>query len=373
MARYSPSGHLAFVRGGNLMVAPFDLRQLKVTGPPVTVLENLMTLGNGAGHFSISNSGTLAYLSGGVTTPERTLVWVDRKGNAEPLSNETRAFDAPRLSPDGQRIAMQIAQQNEDIWQLDISRGVLTRVTTEDSRENMVVWCDKNRVVFGSDRKRRPHDLFWKSADGTGAADALLEIKQKPYPQFPQDCTEDGKLLFAEDHVLDAAPGLSLTGWDILMVPLSGERKMVPIVQTRFDEDSADVSPDSNWLAYVANESGRYEVYVQPFSGPGARVQISTDGGTEPRWSRNGRELFFRAGDKMMAVEVSPGLRVSRPRLLFQGPYVRTGHNPGYANYDVASDGRFVMIRSEKEAGPAQINVVLNWFEELKAQGKRPR
>ncbi len=157
---------------------------------------------------------------------------------------------------------------------------------------------------------------------------------------------------------------------DISILPLEDERDPWAFLSTPFDEIQAMFSPDGQWIAYVSNETGRYEVYVRPFPGPGGKWQISTVGGNEPRWEPNGRELFYRDGDKMMAVEISmePEFTASAPHLLFEGPYTRSGTRPGAPRYDITPDGqRFLMIKpSEQESSPVQLNIVLNWFEELK-------
>jgi eukaryotic-like serine/threonine-protein kinase len=181
------------------------------------------------------------------------------------------------------------------------------------------------------------------------------------YSQFPLAWSPDGQLLaFYEVN--------PTTQRDIWVLRLS-DRKAQPFLRTPFDEGAPRFSPDGHWMAYCSNESGRYEVYVQPFPGPGGKWQISTEGGTEPVWNRNGRELFYRSGDKMIAVEITtqPNFSVGKPQLLFEGPYVLGVSGP-FPNYDVSPDGqRFLMLKpAEQEQAATQINVVLNWFEELK-------
>jgi Tol biopolymer transport system component len=200
-------------------------------------------------------------------------------------------------------------------------------------------------------------NAFWQLADGSGGLELLTS---GAYTRVPMSFSQDGQLLaFVE---IDPT-----TGYDIWVLRLS-DRKAHPFLRTPFNEGVPRFSPDGRWLAYISDESGRYEVYVQPYPGPGGKWPISTEGGTEPVWNPNGRELFYRSGDKMMAVDITtqPGFGAGKPRMLFEGPY-----EPSWAtnpNYDVSADGqRFLMVKaSEQEQASTQINVVQNWFEELK-------
>ena len=213
-------------------------------------------------------------------------------------------------------------------------------------------------MTFASIRAGGALNLFWKPADSSGSAEQLTESE---HAQRPLSWSPDGQVLaFSELH--------PTMGSDIWVLPLQGERKPRPFLQTQFDEAWAVFSPDGHWLAYTSNESGRYEVYVQPYPGPGGKWQISNEGGDEPVWAKNGRELFYRNGDKMMAVEVTtqPTFHAGTPTLLFEGQY---WHQVGLwrADYDITPDGqRFLMIQLGEQEAVTQINVVLNWFEELK-------
>ncbi len=288
---------------------------------------------------------------------ERTLVWVGRQGAVEPLAAPPRVYSDPRLSPDGQQVAVE-ASEPPHIWIYDIPPGTLTRLTFEGWNDSPLWAPDGKRVAFSSNRASGPLNLFWKAADGSGQAEQLTARK---HHQRPLSWSPEGQVLaFSELH--------STTASDIWVLPLQGERKPRPFLQTRFDEGAAVFSPDGHWLAYTSNESGRYEVYVQPFPGPGGKWRISTEGGHEPVWAKSGRELFYRNGNKMMAVEITtqPTFRAGTPTLLFEGQYVQPG--PRRANYDITPDGqRFLMIKEyEQREAATQINVVLNWFEELK-------
>jgi serine/threonine-protein kinase len=357
--RYAPSGHLVYAQGGNLMAVPFDPVRLTATGASVPVVEGvLQSQFNGDVQYSISATGSLVYVSGGAQSAQSKLVWVNRNGAEQPLAATARAYSSPRLSPDGRQVAVGIVEQETQVWLYDLSRETLTRLTFEGSTNNNSVWTpDGKRIAFSSN-KEGPSNVFWQLADGSGGRERLTPGQ---YVHIPISWSPDGQLL----AFIEANPTTQRDIWVLRM----GDRKAQPFLQTPFDESVPLFSPDGRWLAYISNESGRYEIYVQPYPGPGGKSQISTDGGTEPAWNPNGRELFYRSGDKMMAVDIAtqPSFAAGKPRMLFEGQYVRT---PATAtNYDVSPDGqRFLMLKPSDQAlaVPTQINVVLNWFEELK-------
>jgi eukaryotic-like serine/threonine-protein kinase len=231
-------------------------------------------------------------------------------------------------------------------------------LTFQGSVNLLGVWTpDGKRIAFQSNKEGLPN-LFWQLADGSGGFERLTT---SDYNQTPNSWSPDGQLL----AFIENTP---TTGYDIWVLRL-GDRKAQPFLRTPFNESAPRFSPDGRWLAYVSDESGRNEIYVQPYPGPGGKWQISTEGGTEPTWNRNGRELFYRSGNKMMAVEITaqPSFSVGKPRVLFEGQYVLTPAT--FPNYDVAPDGqRFLMLKpaDQEQSAPSQINVVLNWFEELK-------
>ena len=360
-ARYAPTGHLVYARAGTLLVAPFDLARLKVTGPAVPLLEDVrMDPDTGGVDFSFSRDGTLVYAPGSTPETDHTLVWVNRKGEAQPLTETRRVYETPSLSPNGQRMTVTIDEgANEDIWVHDLRRGTQTRLTFAASDDISAIWTpDGKRLTFSSDRAGGIFDLFWKATHTTGVAEQLTTSNTF---QYPASWSPDGQVLaFTEIHPTN--------GPDIWLLPLERERKPRPFLQTPFTEWAAMFSPDGRWLAYSSDESGRFEVYVVPFPGPGAKWQISTEGGTEPVWARNGRELFYRNGDKMTVVSIAmqPTLIAGTPRVLFERHYERgLGFRP---NYDVAPDGqRFVMIKaSQQEVPRIQLHVLLNWCDEIR-------
>ncbi|HEV2521582.1 MAG TPA: protein kinase [Candidatus Acidoferrales bacterium] len=372
--RYAPSGHLVYAQGGSLMAAPFDSRRLTFTGAAVPVVEGvLQSLVNGAAQYSFSSTGSLVYVPGDVQSTQTKLVWVSRNGSEQPLAAPAHAYLAPRLSPDGRRVAVGVVEQESQTWLYDLPRDTLTRFTFEGNTNLNPVWTpDGKRIAFLSN-KEGPLNPFWQLADGSGG---LERLNTSDYNQSPNSWSPDGQLL----AFIELNP---TTGYDIWVLrmgdpPLrsgqassagSGQgRKAQPFLRTPFNEGAARFSPDGRWLAYISDESGRYEIYVQPYPGPGGKWQISTEGGTEPVWNPNGRELFYRSAEKMMAVDIAtqPSFAAGKPRMLFEGPYVLTGAT--VPNYDVSPDGqRFLMLKPAEKprAAPTQINVVLNWFEEL--------
>jgi serine/threonine-protein kinase len=356
MGRYAPSGHLVYPQAGTgtLMAVPFDPERLEVTGAAVPVVENVsQDVTRRIALYSISANGTLAYVP---RSPQRTqsrLVWVSRTGVEQPLGAPPRAYRVARISRDGRRITAAI---DGDIWLYDLARQTLTRTTFEAWNDQPVWTPDGTRIAFLSNR-RGPNNLFWQLADGSGGPERLTTSEPS---HFPHSWSPDGQLLAYFENALG-------TGRDIWVVRIN-DRRAQPFLRTPFQEGSPRFSPDGRWMAYDSNESGRIEVYVQPYPGPGAKIQISTEGGTEPLWDPTGRELFYRQGKRMMAVEVStqPNFSAGNPRVLFE---TSDTQSEGYGmTYDVSPDGqRFLMIQPiEEEAPPTQINVVLNWAEELK-------
>jgi eukaryotic-like serine/threonine-protein kinase len=284
-------------------------------------------------------------------------VWVSRDGVEQPLAAPPHVYREPRLSPDGRKIAIVTLEDGLQIWLFDLGRETLSRFTFRGNN-GVPTWApDGKHLAFWSDIDG-PVNIFWQLADGSGGLERLTTSE---FLQAPHSFTADGQLLAF--HEVDPS-----TQRDIWVLRMS-DRKAQPFLRTKFNEAAPRFSPDGRWLAYISDESGRNEVYVQPYPGPGGKWQISTEGGTEPVWNPSGRELFYRSGDKMMAVEIAtqPGFAAGTPRMLFEGRY----DPPPFpiANYDVSRDGqRFLMLKptEQAQAAPTQINVVLNWFEELK-------
>jgi eukaryotic-like serine/threonine-protein kinase len=350
-----PSGYLVYAQeGGNLMAVPFDAHRLRLTAAAVPVARGVLVAANsGAAQYSISDTGTLVYLPGSTQAAQLQLVWVDRKGMEQPVNAPLHNYLMPRISPDGRRVAVAIDDQ---VWLYDLIRGTLTRLTFQGKSNVDPIWTpDGKRILFKGDRNR----LFWGPADGSGSTEALTN-SELGSNNMPGSWSSDGQaLVFAED--------LSTRPRSIWVLPLK-DRKPRPLDRSRLYETAPRFSPDGHWIAYGSNESGRFEIYVQPYPGPGGKYQISTEGGTEPVWNPKGGELFYRNGNKMMAVEVTTRgtFSAGKPKALFEGTYVPTPLS--FPNYDVSPDGQhFLMLKAAgQQQLPDQINVVLNWFEELK-------
>ncbi len=362
--RYLPTGHLVFTRPGMLFAVPFSLKLLEVSGPPVSLLDDLLTNYDGTrgAEFAFSQEGTLVYMP--TRALQRTLVWVDRKGGTERVPFPAGSYKSVALSPDGGRFVV-IAVDKGEKWALligDLVWGTLSRSTAEGIFHPAVVWTpDGKRVAFSFSPAGEGlwRHIFWQSAD-LGAPPECVTSQATLHQELPTSFSPDGRLLLL-DLFNFSDTSSSLTLWDIFVLPLTGERTLRPFLQTKSVEASARFSPDGRWVAYNSNESGRYEVFVRPFPGPGGKWQISTEGGDDPHWSRRGRELFYQQEDKLMIVDVEtkPTFRAERPRMLFEGSFL---------DYDVSPDGtRFLMIKPDPaETSPAHVNVVLNWFEEVK-------
>ncbi len=358
-ARYVSSGHLLFARSGTLMAAPFDLRRLEVTGSPVPVLDGVAEEPtNGMAQYSVSSQGALAYLPASFQSKSK-VVWVDRKGAAKPVSATEREYRADlRLSPDGRRLAVSAMAGNRDLWVHDMERGTWTRLTQWGGADFNPAWIvDGRQLVFVSERPI--FELHRKAADGSGTEEVL---GSGLYDRYPTGISPDGKLLaFTESH--------TETAGDIALLRLDGKGQPEPFLKTPFIEGGAVFSPDGRYLTYHSNESGRFEVYVTRYPGAQDRWQVSVDGGYGPLWSANGRELFYRNGDQMMAVAVQAGSGFSagRPYTVFEGRF--ENYFPWNRGYDVTRDGqRFVMVRREESTAPVRVHVVLNWLDELKAR-----
>ena len=372
-AHYVDSGHLVYAAGGTLRAVPFDLKRLEVTGDPVPMLEGVSTTAAGEGEFALSRTGTLLYVPGTVvgTTlgPQYSLVWVNRQGREEPIGAPLRGYTYPRISPDGARIALDIRDQENDIWIWDIKRETLTRLTFDPGLDRAPVWTpDGRRVLFSSQRAGvvGGGNIFWQAGDGTGMVERLTTSDTTT--QYPTSISPDGtRVVMREDS--------TKTRRDVTVVTPDGKSKSETLIQTTFNEENAEISPDGHFIAYQSDESGQYQIYVRPFPKvDGGRWQISAAGGTRPAWNRNGRELFYL--DPMrhlmaVAVQTMPTFSAGNPARVFDQPYLTPNNG---RTYDVSPDGqRFLMIKGDRNAVSPQaptpasnMVVVMNWFEELK-------
>jgi len=352
---YLSSGYLIFTRSGSLFAARFDLARLMMIGKPVLLLDGIAR--TPAAQFALSETGSLVYVPGGNQLPGQTLVWVDRDGRDEPLPAALRAFSKPRLSPDGRQVALVV--DNRQIVAYDIGRATLTPLTAPEATANFPAWTpDGARLAFSSSQQGALQ-MMWMSADASGPVERLTT---STLFQFPSSFSPDGQLLFFVE--LDPA-----TAQDVWVLPVVPGGKPRPVLRTQSVEEAPMLSPDGRWLAFVSNDSGDNEVYVRRFPGGGRNVRISSGSGQEPAWSPDGRELFYRSGDRMMVVDIAtqPAFRPGKPRLLFERPFAKGGP---WRNYDVSRDGRrFLMLKPVNEDVPVtQLNVILNWLEELRVK-----
>jgi serine/threonine-protein kinase len=357
-------GHLIYVAAGTLRAIPFDPNRLETHGTAVPVLPRLITTPDGAGDFAVAADGTLVYVDapGSPAANARTLVWVDRTGNEEPVPAEPHAYQHPRLSPDGTRVALTRTDQEKDLWVWDLRRASLTRLTLDPSQDLFPVWTkDSQRIIFTSNRGGQ-NSLWWQAADGTGTAERLTTSNNALVTGITRDGTA---VVFFE-----TTPTM---GRDLMQLALDGTRRVTPLLQTKFDELNGIVSPDGRWLAYESNSSGSFEIYVRPFPNVGGgQRQVSTAGGRQPLWARSGKELFYLGGNSALLrvpVEASGATwNAGTPMKLLEGRYV-TGGTLGRM-YDVSPDGqRFLMIKApgtDASAAPPALIVVQHWDEELK-------
>jgi serine/threonine-protein kinase len=357
---YLPTGHLVYFQLGSLMAVPFDLKTLKLSGTSLPVVDGILSRmwgGVPVPYYTISNTGSLAYVPGGQEPFwwSGRLEWVDRKGLSTPLTKEENAYLYPRISPEGKQLAVSLqTDEGRNIWLYDFEGGRFRRLTFEGTTHFVSTWTpDGQRLTFHS--SFTTHGLVWKEVRGNSP---IEKLSINEYIPWPGSWSPDGAVL----AYTEANPATNGDIW--ILQRESGEP--VPFVHTPYDERHAAFHPDGRLIAYVSDESGQAQVYVQPYPSPTWKKMASKNGGSEPVWSRDGRELFYRLGDKLLVVDVElqPELSLGQPEDLFQVSFSPTPAGP--PNYDVSPDGtRFIMIK-RTDNPPTHVNVILNWFEELK-------
>ena len=371
---YVSTGHLVYAaEDGSVRAVPFDAASLEVTGNPVPLLEGVSVKNTGAANFTISDNGRLVYTvgGGGGVGGENSLVWVDREGQEEALSLPLQNYYWPRVSPDGTRVAVSIfGTENQDVWVSELARGTLTNLTTDAAPDNVPIWTPNGeQIVFASRRNDSRLGFFRRLADGTGPVEELLVSEASTGYFRPWDWSRDGETLvfgYQTDGTND----------NIGILVLGGEGRMEPLLETGAREGAPMISPNGEWIAYMSDQTGRFEVYVERFPDLGQRRQISTIGGTGPTWSPDGRELFYRRTNDgammVVPIEMDPVFAPGTAQVVFEGPYMPPRANVISRNFDVAPDGdRFLLIkqgavREGPEESVPKMTVVLNWFEELK-------
>ncbi len=357
-AKYVSSGHLLFLRRDTLFAQDFDPIRLELTGNPFPIAEQVASnLGSG---ISVSGAGSIAFRTSSANA-QRQFVWFDRSGRELSKAGDSVStpLSAPSLSLDGQRVALYRALDgNTDVWLFETKRGVLSRFTSDVADDVGPVWSpDGDRIVFSSNRKGIA-DLYEKSATAGGSEDLLLSTAQD---KTAMDWSPDGRFLLF--HSEDAK-----RSFDIWALPMGGNGKPFPIVQTDFADERAQFSPDGKWIAYQSDESGRVEIYVHPFPGPGNRWPISTNGGSQVHWRRDGKEMFYVALDgRLMAVPIKVAMNggapeVGTPVTLFAPRLGGAVQQADYRHqYMVSSDGDRFLVATVTEQANSPITVILNW------------
>jgi len=359
---YVKTGHLVYFLAGDLIAVPFDLKEMKVTGPSVPVVEGVMAGWYGTAHFSVSRNGSLVYVLGSAAKANDRLVRADRTGKVEALPFPPGSYQSPRISPDGERLlVVEIEPKPPHLWVCEPARGSKLRFTDDRGDTYWAIWSPKgSQIVFNSSLAGETMDLYSKPADGSAPEERVAEHKRH---LVPNSWADDGNKLIITEAV---DPN---TGFDIEMLPYGAAGTLQPLINTRFNEFHPVISPSGRWLAYSSDESGRAEIYIRPYPGPGGATPITTDGGREPVWDPSEEALYYRVdnGDKLFKVSVitEPTVQVGGPELLFEGRFF--GSTNWGRNYDVSPRGDFFVLIEEGEMQPAtQVNIVLNWFEELK-------
>jgi serine/threonine protein kinase/Tol biopolymer transport system component len=375
-AQYA-SGYLLFTRGSTLMAQPFDVSRLAITGEAVPLAEDVQTYGPTAdlGAFSVSQNGILVFEN--VGRPEASqLVWYNRAGQQTTIVGEklnSTWGSETTLSPDGSSAVVVVSEEGRaanDLWVFDTKQGLRSRLTFAPAREHMPVWSADGRAVAFARQKNGGFDVLRKAANGSGAEELLLS---DGFQNFPETWSPDGRFLIYD--VGNSAP----PNRDLWVLPLEGDRKPFPLVQTSFDVMQSQFSPDGHWIAFASNESGRFEVYVTAFGDPQkgrgsqrspkqiTKWQVSTAGGSHPRWRRDGKELFFLAGDTLMAASVSAEadhFSVGRVERLFDARPIHPANNTNlpFTVYDVSADGKHFLINTvDESAGVAPLTLIANW------------
>ncbi len=356
-AIYAAPGFLLFARETTVMAQPFDAARLQLSGEPFPVTEQVIFTGQYSySNFSISETGTMAFCSGSISN--RQLVWFDREGKSLGSVGPPGEYNDIVLSPDEKRLATQrIVNGNSDIWLMDLARRLPSRFTFDAATEDDPVWSpDGSTIVFSSTRNGR-FDVYRKVSSGAGNEELL---SQSETDKEGTDWSADGRFVLFDQAGSNGA-------LDIWLLPLFGDGKPYSLLQSPFSEYQGHFAPDGKSFAYTSNESGRSEVYVQSFPPSGGKWQVSTGGGAQPHWRRDGKELFYIAPDrKLMAVDVKLGstFETSAPKTLFQTKVVRY-EAPN--RYVVAGDGQRFLVNSPiEEVSQTPITVVLNWTAGLK-------
>ena len=361
VARYLPNGFLVYERAGVLLAVPFDPDRLEIKGTAFPVVENVSGDGSTAAtNFACSDNGTLVYVPGQTSLANLSLALIDRAGAATDLAAPPKGYIDPRISPDGKRIAVAVsAEKGFDLWVYDIARNTSSRLTFNGTTRSPAWSPDGKRIAYYSNFEGKS-SIMIRQADGSGTAE---EVLSGGIPRtYVDSWSVDGSYLFLDKTTNSGAS-------DIYVLPLKGDRKPWPFLATKFDEYLGTLSPNGKWLAYMSNESGAYQVYVQPFPNGEGKWQVSSEEGYEPHWSRDGKSLFYASPSKqtimVVSVDGSTPLVFGKPRVAFSG-YHGLNTDSGIS-YDLAPDNQHILVAMGKDGDEAltRINVILHWYDDL--------
>jgi len=375
--RYVPTGHIVYANGNILYAVTFDLKLMEVRGGSFPFAEGILRGSGqvtGTAHYGFSYTGALVYIpsDAGTYTDNRNLVWVSHDGIEEPLNIQPAYYSDVKISPDGAKLALAVAGNDQNIftWDLESKNKSPDQLTFDDAVTRFPLWTQNSeRILFGSTRENGREKLFWQAANGTGKAESLCSLEYAALA--PYSWSEDGKTLLSS----------TLAGGhrNIAILPMEDEGECKPLLNVEYEVSNPRISPDGQWMSYISKKSGQWEVYVRPFPDvDGGQWQVSNNDGSDslgeadPIWSPNGRELYYRNGDSVVAVEyeTEPTFKKGETRILFPDPYLLGT----ISEWDISHDGkRFLMMKDagttdENSVTQPKINIVLNWFEELKQQ-----
>ncbi len=364
--RYLPTGHLVFIRDNTLFGLAFDPEKVEPIGAPAPLVEGITSnAGPGGAQYSVSDNGTLAYVSGEIGVAEYPIVWVDRAGQSTALWDTPASYGAPKLSPDEKRLSLSILRDNNwDVWIYDLEREVATRLTFDEGYDADQFWSPDGEYLIFSSNREGLQTPFRKRADGSGEAERLTQDKND---FWAYSMTPDGRFMIGETLGQSS---------DLMILDLEGEGVPEPYLASSFDERYPEFSPDGRWVAYASTESGKLEIYVRPFPASGGKWQISDGGGAWPLWTKEGRELIYRTNTGIMAVTVDgsgQSFSVGKPKPVVEGEFL--GGLFGvpvagfiFADFDVTADGEdFIMFPgTEDQLSQTHTTMVFNWFDELK-------
>ena len=371
-ARYARSGHIVYIKEGTLFAAPFDVEALEVRGSAVPAIQGVATNStSGGSQFAISHNGTIVYVAGRDTADKAPIRWIDRTGKTEVLRSTAADWSNPSFSPDGRRLAMDILDGTQtDIWVYEWARDTLSRLTFDRANDARPVWSPTGRYIAYTSQRGGALNLYLQRSDGTGD---VVRLTESPNPQWPSSWHPSGKYL----AFFETVPGKAT---DLMILPLEGDEatgwkpgKPQTFLSTTFTESSGMFSPDGRWMAYLSNESGRTDVFVRPFPGPGGKWQISTAPGDDPTWSRTSNEFFFLDTSDLRLMSVpyraeGDSFQADKPRVWLDA---RLGGRPRAPSrdLDLHPDGKRFVIGSSDEQSPEFRNhvvLVFNFFDELR-------